>query len=480
MLSLAGTVFAIALACTPSGGTDVMRLVASGVPGGALLSVWADPASTRGSPHGYVVGGYVGVPHAQITDGRVGRLVEYVGRDFRTLCTTDEVLWWVTGVRDEAGDLTVYAVGENGRVLRYRRGGCETLGTRASHPPEGAPTYWGARAVGPDELWLVGGSANPAGPKGVVTHYVSGAFSAVAVPSSARVDLYKIDVARDGALVVVGARGVVLERPRGVESTFVDVHAPVRADDNRLFTVACDPASSLAREIDCLAVGGAGTGTMLARSRGLWRSIESLNGTAIEEQTPALNGAAIIRGLGAFVVGSRGFVLHTTGQTSLRANPLTPATLHGVGGFLDHVVAVGGELSTSDTTQRAVILVQDTLGGNYRFDGVEYVSEGALRSSLGGAGQGGGLSSPVFVNEGSPCDPSAGGAGYQCAVGLRCTASTDGGSGVCVREDAGIEREAATRNDAVSDVADAAVADATAPMDASEARDAVVPEPLDR
>jgi hypothetical protein len=308
-----GVVLAIALACTPTDAPDLFRLVAEGVPGGSLLSVWGDRA-TGTTPHGYIAGGYVGVPHAMVTDGRVGRLVEYTGREFRTVCTADEVLWWVTAARGESdGALSVYAAGEGGRVVRRRGDACEVLDTSALREARGMPTFYGAIALGPDDVWLVGGSASPSGPKGVVVHFDGRSFTRVAVPEAARqVDLFKIDRAPDGALVVVGARDTVLERAAG-GADFAAVAAPGRGLDNRLFTVSCAPAgattgppprrghdavscapagATLVENVECTAVGGAGSGMMLTRVSGRWQARSSLGGRDVDG-LPGLNGVMV-------------------------------------------------------------------------------------------------------------------------------------------------------------------------------------------
>ena len=57
-------------------------------------------------------------------------------------------------------------------VVRYRAGatGCETLTVDAVYT-QGAPTFWGISAAAADDVWFVGGSALPDGPRGVVVHY---------------------------------------------------------------------------------------------------------------------------------------------------------------------------------------------------------------------------------------------------------------------------------------------------------------------
>ncbi len=349
------------------GGPDLFRVAAEGVPGGALLSVWGDPQSGRV----FVAGGYVGVDPGRVP-GRAGRLVGYRDGAFATLCQTDAVLWWVHG----AGG-SVWAVGDAGRVVRYRDGACETLSTGLTFD-EGPPTFWGVYVRGPEDVWIVGGSPRPTGPTGVLVHYDGLGFRRVTeLPAEARVhNLYKVE-ATDVGLVVVGAGGLVLES-RG--STWGRVASGARGFDNRLFTVSCNPID----RARCLAVGGAGSAVLLRR--------ESPDGWSDQAELvadgPGLNGVWFGPREGAYVVGGDGFTMHTDGSGARYVAPArTRAALHGVGGLGAFVMAVGGELSTADESQRAVVLMRGDGRAAYTFDGVPYTARGQLRSSLGGAGQ---------------------------------------------------------------------------------------------
>jgi len=319
----------------------------------------------------YLAGGYVGVDPARVP-GRAGRLIGYRDGAFTTLCQTDAALWWVHG----AGG-AVWAVGDAGRVVRYRNGACEVLSTGLTFP-EGSPTFWGVYARGPEDVWIVGGSPQPTGPTGIVVHYDGLGFRRVTdlPPEAAGLNLYKVD-ATDQGLVVVGAGGLVLEL-RG--SSWVRVASRARSFDNRLFTVSCNPLD----RGRCLAVGGAGSAVLLRReSPDGWSDEAELVG-----EGPGLNGVWFTPRDGAFVVGSDGFTMHTDGSGLRYVAPSrTRATLHGVGGLGSFVMAVGGELSTADESQRAVVLVRGDGRAAYTFDGVAYTARGQLRSSLGGAGQ---------------------------------------------------------------------------------------------
>lgn len=351
----------------PPDGEDLFQVVAEAVPGGALLSVWGNVDDGAL----YLAGGYVGVEPARVA-GRAGRLVRYRSGAFTTLCRTDAALWWVHGV---AGEL--WAVGDAGAVIRYRNGACERLSTGLTFA-EGAPTFWGVYARSPRDVWMVGGSPRPTGPTGVLVHYDGTGFQRVSeLPREALgVNLYKVE-ATDAGLVVVGAGGVVLESQGGAWSARA---TGARTFDSRLFTVSCNP---LARGA-CLAVGGAGSGVLLSRDGdgGGWRALSGL-----VEDVPGLNGVYVTPREGAYVVGGDGFTMHTDGFRRYVAPARTAAALHGVGGVGSRVMAVGGELSTADETQRAVVLLRGEGLSAYTFDGVAYTARGALRGSLGGAGQ---------------------------------------------------------------------------------------------
>lgn len=356
----------------PVDGPDLFRTAVSGSPG-ALLSVWGDPADTA---HAFIAGGYVQVdPHA-IADGTVGRLVEYTPGTFVTRCRADHVLWWVSGISDGS---VVFAVGESGRVIRYHSGECDTLTLDVTYP-EGLPTFFGAYALAANDVWLVGGSALPSGPRGVLVHWDGAAFhQEVGLPAAAqRANLFKIDRDQAGRFVVVGTQGVVLARD-GSTGAWSELASDVRPTDNTFFTVSCRG--------ECYAVGGTGVGLVANITTG----VTMLNsvGTVPSDELPGLNGVFMQTPRDVFIVGTRGYTLHTSGIASY-SPPTAPttATLHGVGGNARVVLAVGGELGVSDATQRGVILVRGDDRATFTFDGTEFAASGSLRTSLGGAGQG--------------------------------------------------------------------------------------------
>lgn len=379
--SFALTTAAFSLACgpddPPDNSPDLFRVAVSGLSGGSLLSVYGDARTGRA----YLAGGYVGVDPSRLEGRPAGRLLVYrPPGNFLTVCTADAVLWWTAPV-----DGVAWAAGERGRVVRYREGeGCEVVPT-GLNLPEGEPTFWGFTQVG-NETWFVGGSALPTGPKGVLVRYDGSTFSRVEVPPEARdVNLYKISSRSNGELVVVGERGVSFRLRSGVATM---VETGLTGADSRLFTVSCHGD-------DCWAVGGQNTGVVL---RGQTVTLSDSTRDFRWQPRPGTeargwNGVWFADADNAFLVGVGGQTMHTNGFQSFMARSLTPATLHGVGGWARPdgtstvALAVGGELDTADTTQRAVILLRGDDSATFTVDGTPFVPTGELRRSLGGAGQ---------------------------------------------------------------------------------------------
>lgn len=388
-LRLAATTLAIALGAfslsgcpqPPPDGADLFRVAVNGAPGGSLLSVWG-PADHPGTL--YVAGGFVGVDAARLagTGMSVGRLVEYTTGAFTTRCRTDAVLWWVHGIPSPtAAPREVWAGGENGTVLRYRDGRCETLPLGLTFP-EGAPTFWGLWAQAPDDVYLVGGSAQPTGPKGVFVHWDGTRFSRVdVVPTRARTEnLYKITRVGERYLVVGAANVAFTTNGLGDAR---EATTGVSSSDNRIFTAHC-------RDVLCMAVGGAAAGFVLrSTSSGADFRVEETVGNGA---LPGLNGVYIQDPSNMFAVGTNGFTMHMAQRgfgdvISYAPPPRTQATLHGVGGDSVRLMAVGGELDDRTPMQRTVVLVRGDERDTFTFDGRTYNALGTLRRSLGGSGQ---------------------------------------------------------------------------------------------
>lgn len=291
---------------------------------------------------------------------------------------TDRALWWVSGVEDASGALHLWAVGEGGRVVRWRADACESVTTGVTFA-EGEPTYWGVLARAPDDVWIVGGSARPDGPRGVLLHGDGVTWRQEHLPESATgANLYKL--ASDGDdLYVVGSGGLILRRLPG-DGTWVrmDAGAP-RGPDDRLFTVSCADGT-------CFAVGGSASGVVLTGNVSGWRAWSPAVDASLDD-LPGLNGVWARGADDAFVVGADGLLLHLGGGDVQRpARRQTTAILHAVGGFGAVVIAVGGELSNPTPTQRGVILVQGDGAAVIRLDGQIYAS-GGLQGGQAGAGQ---------------------------------------------------------------------------------------------
>jgi hypothetical protein len=371
-LALLASVFALASCETAEPErASIFALAVSGAPGGALLSAWVEPGTAH---RGWIVGGYVGVEPAVIGDGRVGRLVRYEDAALTTTCTTDRALWWVAAVRD-GDDEVVFAAGEGGRVIRRRRGVCETLTTEGLWP-EGAPTFWGILARRADDVTLVGGSTGD-GPRGVIAHWDGARFERqdALLPADARDrNLYKIAEGALGAFIV--GEGATLLR-RDTDGRWRAVDVAVRANDNRLFTVSCDRVAPR-----CFAVGGASEGLVLRGDASGWASRDL-------GVVPGLAGVWMQDANSIFLVGAYGFTMHTNTISSYApSTPETPAGLHAVAGNASLVLAVGGELATADATQRAVVLARGEVSARFVFDGRPYEATGRVRPTLG-AGVGG-------------------------------------------------------------------------------------------
>jgi hypothetical protein len=347
-------------------GTDLFQIAFTEAPGGALLSVWVPPQGRRA----YLVGGYVAVEPLATPDGLAGRLVGYEGGDFRTLCRTRTVLWWVQGI-----GAALWACGDDGAVLRYdpAAGRCEEVPLTGAWPA-GRPTLWGLWGEREDEIYFVGGSPRPDGPRGVLLRYDGRAFLAVSVPEVAReVNLYKLARARDRTYVV-GARDLVLVRDDGAETWRADP-VPTILGAPTLFTASCARTGTL-----CAAVGGLSSARLLLRPGFNWVA------GALPEELPGLNGVWVEHDASVFLVGQQGTTMHFNGRGYyLPPRALTPDALHAVGGNSEVVFAVGGEIGNARPDQRGTVLVRGEVRASYTLDGRSYRASGAPRPRLGDA-----------------------------------------------------------------------------------------------
>ncbi len=336
---------------------------------------WVNPYAS--GARAYLAGGYTGVPRSRIpSDRTAGRLVAYADGAFRTLCTTDEVLWWVSGVESPAG-LTVYASGETGRVLRLRGDRCETL-TVDGDFPFGRPTLWGSWAAGENDVWFVGGAEGASGREGVILRYDGASFRRVTgLPEgSAAQSFFKIAPYEsapgviDGAYVV-GANGVVLRWERATDRWSRVAVAGLRATDNRLFTVSCAPGAPT-----CWAVGGAGAG-LVARGAGEAWETPALT----SDELAPLNGVWARDASSAFLVGNGGAVYFASASGLAQARVArTRGSLHAVHGRGALVFSVGGELTSTQGTQSATIMVRGAGVERFTFDGQAYEPAGSERA----------------------------------------------------------------------------------------------------
>jgi photosystem II stability/assembly factor-like uncharacterized protein len=235
---------------------------------------------------------------------------------------------------------------------------------------------------GARDVWAVGGSAQPTGPRGVVAHFDGASWRRITdVPGRARDEnLYKVARINDDEALIVGAGGVAL---RASAAGLREVPVTVRASDNRLFTASCREDGT------CFAVGGAASGLMLL---GQPLGDAGLYAAPLGEELSGLNGVWVQDRDNVFAVGVNGTNLHTTGFSRFVGREATPATLHGVGGWSTPqgtvVLAVGGELGEPTAAQRGVVLVREsTSRATYTFDGRVFTAAGELRRSLGGSGQ---------------------------------------------------------------------------------------------
>lgn len=346
------------------------RAAVVGAPVGSFLGVWGDPSARRA----WIAGGYVGLDPARAPRNAAGRLLEYVapGR-FVTRCTTDATLWWVSGAPG-AGE--VWAVGDRGRVVRRRAGGCEVIPLGLAFEG-GEPTLWGVVVRAPNDVWVVGGSPRPDGPRGVLLRGDGTRWRQEALPARAqRENLYKIAIDGD-AVVAVGSGGLILRRD-GTDGVWREVPSSA-TPTARIFTVSCESGV-------CFGVGSSTSGFVLRGEATRWETLGAVGDASLTE-LPALNGVWARAHDDVYAVGVDGFVAHFGGDGLRLPRALaTSASLHGVGGFGEVVIAAGGELANATPTQRGVILLRDEDASEVTLDGARHTG-GALQGARPGAGQ---------------------------------------------------------------------------------------------
>ncbi len=348
----------------PPAPPELFRVAFGGAPGGAFLGAWVSPVEASA----YLCGGYVGVDPARVPAGGAGRLVSYRDGRFTTLCRTPEVLWWVIGVGGAA-----FAVGEGGAVVRYTpTRGCEPLEIGGDWPA-GRPTFWGVWGASEDDLYLVGGSAMPTGPRGVLLHYDGVRFERLPVPSAAQeANLYKVAHGL-GRTIVVGASGIVFSRADGATAWEMDA-VPVPERDGNLFTVSCAPDGAA-----CAAVGGAESGRALLRTGAGWAPV------SLSETLPGLNGVWVENERSLYMVGRLGLTLRYGGPGAITGTRLLAGdTLHAVAGSAHLVLAVGGEIGNTDPAQRGTVLVRGASEERFFLDGRAYAATPGGRPAFGG------------------------------------------------------------------------------------------------
>lgn len=239
-----------------------------------------------------------------------------------------DTLWWVW----VAGPDEVFAVGENGRVVRWSAGTLETMDT-----PTDAVLFgvWGSS---PTDVWAVGGDPFAEGETDVILHYTGGAWEAVPSPMPAGVALFKVWGRAADDVWVVGQAGVILHYDGAWEAVESPTEAP-------LFTVAGNSAGEV------WAVGGP-PGVALRFDGGGWVTAE-LPGPA-----SVLNGVDVGEDGSVLIVGSNGtkFFRGADEQWLDEFDAPPGADLHAawIGG--DHALAVGGNFNSPRGAARRGVL----------------------------------------------------------------------------------------------------------------------------
>ncbi|MFN3200300.1 MAG: DUF4215 domain-containing protein [Bradymonadia bacterium] len=251
------------------GGLDAGRSSLQVVPmadGPLLLGVWHDGASI------WLAGG---------RSGDTGGVL-LTGGDTLTQAPIPPgpPLWWVWGTGEQR-----FASGEGGRIVRFD-------GARWLAEPTGLPdmaVLWGIWGSGPEDLWAVGGSPRPDGPKGVILRSTGdGQWERVdhpALPTTS--NLYKVWGTGPNDVHIVGEAGVALHWD-GADYRRIDT-----GTDAILFTVHGQPEGPI------FAVGGTASGVALQWSGDRWID------AGLPEGLPPLNGVFVAEDGVVYVTGQR-------------------------------------------------------------------------------------------------------------------------------------------------------------------------------
>jgi hypothetical protein len=261
-----------------------------------VLSAWGPSAETvffAGGQSG-ADGGFV----ARLQGGRIAVETTPAGRP----------LWWVFGLDQDH----VWAVGEEGRILRKRDGNWQ----RETTDLDSKAHLWGGFALSPDDVWAVGGSVRRGGPKGLVLRQTAGAAWSVltdpALPTET--NLFKVWGAAPDDVHFVGEAGVALHWD-GAALRRVDTPTP-----DLLFTVHGRAGGPV------LAVGGTVVGVALRWTGDTWVDDAPPEG-------PPLNGVFVRPDGTALASGANGVLLERdVGGTwrRVRLPEAQPYTLHAV------------------------------------------------------------------------------------------------------------------------------------------------------
>ncbi|MBX3271548.1 MAG: hypothetical protein KF729_14880 [Sandaracinaceae bacterium] len=247
-------------ACTPE---DEWHTVFEDLPAG-LLSVWG-----RSSTDVYAVGG---------DDGEGPLVLHFDGSGWERLHTGARGdLWWVNG----APGGPIFMGGTGGLILRYEAGAF----TRMDTPGDG--TVFGIWAASATDAWAVGGRFDRAG---FAWRWDGVAWTALDVPELGERGLFKVWGTSADDVLLVGAGGAMLRW----DGTALQ---PIAAGTSRtLFTVHAVGG-------EAAAVGGAGTGTVVARAGGgEFRDVTP-------EAAPQMFGVWLTGDGGGYAVGVNGAML---------------------------------------------------------------------------------------------------------------------------------------------------------------------------